>query len=131
MILLDATAVRAFWNGHAALTRLVDNSTDGATPVLVPAACLQEAETHLPGSGPTILAQPCIQVLPLGQVSAVAAGVLAHEHPELTTGQAHALQCVLPDLSHPAGHVILSTEPDAYPHGVPAFSIDHPGLLGP
>ncbi|WP_037603765.1 hypothetical protein [Streptacidiphilus rugosus] len=128
MILLDTSAVRAFWNNHTTLLHLVERANHGDRAELhVPAVCLMEAETLLPGSGLTILEQPGIAVVPLGHL-AVATGILAHEQPELSPGMAHAIVCAAPDPSGPLGGIIVTTEAELYPYGVVAVDADHPGL---
>jgi len=130
VILLDTGAVRAFWNSHLTVSRLVDdaNRTSGQA-LIVPTFCLLEAEQQIPGAGYTVTAQPGVMPQPLSTAAALAAAHILHRHPDLTQGMAVAIATAMAPVEHgqPA-HFILTDHPETYPHGIIAVDIDHPGL---
>jgi hypothetical protein len=128
VILLDAGAVRAFWNGHLALTRMIDNANAAGVGVLIPALCLLEAEQGRPYAGRAILAQPCVQVADLTAPDAIAAASILAAHPGLTAGMAASIAAAAPTAHRLAAHIIVTDHDQLYPPGIVAINIDHPGL---
>ncbi|WP_037599615.1 hypothetical protein [Streptacidiphilus rugosus] len=130
MILLDTGAIRAFWNSHPVVSRLVDdaNRTSGR-PLIVPTFCLLEVEQQIPGAGITVTAQPGVMPEPLTTPAALAAAQILHRYRDLTQGMAVAIATATAPVERgePA-HFILTDHPDAYPRGIVAVSIDHLGL---
>jgi hypothetical protein len=130
VILLDTGAIRAFWNSHLTVSRLIDdaNRTSGHS-LIVPTLCLLEAEQQIPGAGITLTAQPGVMPQPLATPTALAAAQILHRYRDLTQGMAVAIATATAPVERgePA-HFILTDHPDAYPSGIVAVSIDHPGL---
>jgi hypothetical protein len=90
--------------------------------------CLLEAEQARPYAGQAILAQPCVQVVPLGAPDAIAAAAVLADHPDLTAGMAASIAAAAPTPQRLAALIIVTDHEDLYPPGIVAISMDHPGL---